>query len=162
MLISVQSSGYIPVGQIIRVISLSLCLVKPWHFLTFVDYWMINTSLTRLLNHHKDLTGTGKSVYYYGQYIQQCTICKHYNRYLFWLQFQRVTCSLQKMQTNEKLSVGRMFSVQDSLPKLPVPPLDQTLQKYLRSVRPLLTDDEYANTQKVIIYIHTCCWESYS
>ncbi|XP_078324436.1 carnitine O-acetyltransferase-like isoform X4 [Crassostrea virginica] len=64
--------------------------------------------------------------------------------------FQRVTCSLQKMQTNEKLSVGRMFSVQDSLPKLPVPPLDQTLQKYLRSVRPLLTDDEYANTQKIV------------
>lgn len=66
------------------------------------------------------------------------------------MQLHRVSCNLQKMQTNEKLFVGRMFSVQDSLPKLPVPALEQTLQKYLRSVRPLLTDEEYAKTQKVI------------
>lgn len=69
------------------------------------------------------------------------------------MQLHRVSCNLQKMQTNEKLFVGRMFSVQDSLPKLPVPALDQTLQKYLRSVRPLLTDEEYAKTQKVIYEI---------
>ncbi|XP_061163747.1 carnitine O-acetyltransferase-like isoform X2 [Saccostrea echinata] len=62
----------------------------------------------------------------------------------------RVSCNLQRMQTDGKLFVGRMFSVQDSLPKLPVPPLEQTLQKYLRSVRPLLTDEEYVNTQKVV------------
>lgn len=66
------------------------------------------------------------------------------------VQLHRVSCNLQKMQTNEKLFVGRMFSVQDSLPKLPVPALEQTLQKYLRSVRPVLTDEEYAKTQKVI------------
>lgn len=69
------------------------------------------------------------------------------------VQLHRVSCNLQKMQTNEKLFVGRMFSVQDSLPKLPVPALEQTLQKYLRSVRPLLTDEEYAKTQKVIYEI---------
>nr|XP_011435097.2 carnitine O-acetyltransferase isoform X2 [Crassostrea gigas] len=66
------------------------------------------------------------------------------------VKLHRVSCNLQKMQTNEKLFVGRMFSVQDSLPKLPVPALDQTLQKYLRSVRPLLTDEEYAKTQKIV------------
>lgn len=69
------------------------------------------------------------------------------------VQLHRVSCNLQKMQTNEKLFVGRMFSVQDSLPKLPVPALEQTLQKYLRSVRPVLTDEEYAKTQKVIYEI---------
>ena len=44
---------------------------------------------------------------------------------------------------------GRMFSVQYSLPKLPVPPLQQTLDKYLRTCKPLLTEEEYANTEQV-------------
>jgi carnitine O-acetyltransferase len=55
------------------------------------------------------------------------------------------------MPTDGKLFVGRMFSVQDSLPKLPVPALEQTVQKYLRSVHPLLSDEEYANTLKVYL-----------
>ncbi|XP_048776623.1 carnitine O-acetyltransferase-like isoform X2 [Ostrea edulis] len=63
---------------------------------------------------------------------------------------QRVSCNIQKMQTDGKLFVGRMFSVQDSLPKLPVPPLEQTVQKYLRTVQPLLSDEEYANTLKIV------------
>uniref|UniRef100_A0A0B7BDL7 Choline/carnitine acyltransferase domain-containing protein n=2 Tax=Arion vulgaris TaxID=1028688 RepID=A0A0B7BDL7_9EUPU len=45
---------------------------------------------------------------------------------------------------------GRTFSVQYSLPKLPVPALDQTLKKYLDSCRPLLTDDEYNTTLQVV------------
>ncbi|PVD21630.1 hypothetical protein C0Q70_17429 [Pomacea canaliculata] len=45
---------------------------------------------------------------------------------------------------------GRMFSVQYSLPRLPVPPLQQTLDKYLRSVRPLVTDEEFKTTQKIV------------
>ncbi|KAI7816719.1 acyltransferase ChoActase/COT/CPT, partial [Gamsiella multidivaricata] len=32
---------------------------------------------------------------------------------------------------------------QDQLPSLPVPPLDQTLTRYLESIRPLTSDDEY-------------------
>ncbi|KAF9091948.1 hypothetical protein BGX29_010669, partial [Mortierella sp. GBA35] len=32
---------------------------------------------------------------------------------------------------------------QDQLPDLPIPPLDQTLARYLDSVRPLTTDQEY-------------------
>ena len=32
---------------------------------------------------------------------------------------------------------------EDLLPHLPVPPLEKTLQRYLRSVQPLLTEAEY-------------------
>lgn len=36
-----------------------------------------------------------------------------------------------------------LYSYQGSLPKLPVPPIKDTLRRYLRSVRPLLGDEEY-------------------
>ncbi|KAK0140979.1 Choline O-acetyltransferase [Merluccius polli] len=36
----------------------------------------------------------------------------------------------------------------DSLPKLPVPNLEDTLDLYLRSMRPLLTEEQYKETQK--------------
>ncbi|CAL1270555.1 unnamed protein product [Larinioides sclopetarius] len=39
---------------------------------------------------------------------------------------------------------------QKSLPRLPVPPLHPSLEKYLLSVRPLLTEEEYQNTVKVV------------
>ena len=51
---------------------------------------------------------------------------------------------------------GRMFSVQYSLPHLPVPPLQQTMDKYLRSVRPLVTDEEFASTQEVRSVVFEC------
>ena len=38
---------------------------------------------------------------------------------------------------------------QSNLPKLPVPPLDQTLQKFLRSVKPLNSPEDYQNAEKV-------------
>ena len=44
---------------------------------------------------------------------------------------------------------GAMFSVQAALPRFPVAPLDQTLDKYLRTARPLLTDEEYKHTEQV-------------
>jgi hypothetical protein len=47
------------------------------------------------------------------------------------------------MKPVHKKVVGRMFSLQDSLPKLPVPALDATLQKYLKTVRPLVPDEDY-------------------
>eukprot|EP00013_Stygamoeba_regulata_P017177 CAMPEP_0177680336 /NCGR_PEP_ID=MMETSP0447-20121125/30117_1 /TAXON_ID=0 /ORGANISM="Stygamoeba regulata, Strain BSH-02190019" /LENGTH=729 /DNA_ID=CAMNT_0019189657 /DNA_START=286 /DNA_END=2475 /DNA_ORIENTATION=+ len=40
------------------------------------------------------------------------------------------------------------YGFQDVLPSLPVPPLAKTVQRYLRSVRPLLTDAEYADTER--------------
>ncbi len=38
----------------------------------------------------------------------------------------------------------KTYSLQDALPSLPVPDLNQTCNKFLQSVRPLLTDEEYA------------------
>ena len=54
---------------------------------------------------------------------------------------------------------GQMLSVQYSLPHLPVPPLEQTMEKYLQTVRPLLTQDQFANTQKVgvVFVLCFCC-----
>ncbi|KAF9411733.1 Carnitine O-acetyltransferase mitochondrial [Podila epigama] len=37
---------------------------------------------------------------------------------------------------------------QDQLPSLPIPPLEQTLARYIESVRPLATDEEYERTVK--------------
>nr|CAB3230596.1 carnitine O-palmitoyltransferase 1, muscle isoform-like [Phallusia mammillata] len=37
----------------------------------------------------------------------------------------------------------KLYSYQASLPRLPVPPLKDTVSRYLRSVRPLLNDTEY-------------------
>lgn len=44
----------------------------------------------------------------------------------------------------------RTFEIDSSLPPLPLPPLNFTLDKYLRSVRPFLTDLEYLATQKKV------------
>ncbi|KJE93555.1 hypothetical protein CAOG_04324 [Capsaspora owczarzaki ATCC 30864] len=43
----------------------------------------------------------------------------------------------------------RLWELQSTLPALPVPPLHQTVDKYLKSVRPLLNDQEYATTKKL-------------
>jgi hypothetical protein len=41
------------------------------------------------------------------------------------------------------------FSFDKTLPKLPVPTLDQTLEKYLTSVRPFVTDAEFERTTEL-------------
>jgi carnitine O-palmitoyltransferase 1 len=51
-----------------------------------------------------------------------------------------------------KLFVGRnpsLYSCQNCLPTLPLPSLDDTLQRYLRSVRPLYDDVEYQRMEKL-------------
>ncbi|CAF0964623.1 unnamed protein product [Rotaria sp. Silwood1] len=51
-----------------------------------------------------------------------------------------------------KLCVGHnpsLFSCQNLLPSLPLPSLDETLQRYLRSVRPLYEDAEYQRMEKL-------------
>ena len=51
------------------------------------------------------------------------------------------------------IAIGRkytMFQHEMSLPRLPVPPLQQTMEKYLLSVRPLLTDEEFACTKAAV------------
>ncbi|XP_065916399.1 carnitine O-acetyltransferase-like isoform X2 [Dysidea avara] len=41
---------------------------------------------------------------------------------------------------------GDMLKHQSSLPKLPVPPIQQSLQKYLKAMQPLVNNDEYQKT----------------
>ncbi|KAK9707679.1 Carnitine O-acetyltransferase mitochondrial [Basidiobolus ranarum] len=48
------------------------------------------------------------------------------------------------------LENSRMYQFQKSLPKLPVPALADTCSKYLRSVRPLLDDANYAKTEAAV------------
>ena len=43
-----------------------------------------------------------------------------------------------------------MLRFEDSLPKLPVPTLEETSKRYLKSIHPLLTKDEFAASQKAV------------
>ncbi|EEP81553.1 conserved hypothetical protein [Uncinocarpus reesii 1704] len=50
----------------------------------------------------------------------------------------------------EDLSKGRMLRFEDSLPQLPVPTLQETGQKYLKSLHPLLSAEEFKRSQKAV------------
>ncbi|XP_064022938.1 peroxisomal carnitine O-octanoyltransferase isoform X2 [Pogoniulus pusillus] len=52
----------------------------------------------------------------------------------------------QVLETSEETT----FQYQDSLPSLPVPPLDESLSKYLEAVKPFLNDEEYQRTQETV------------
>lgn len=56
---------------------------------------------------------------------------------------------LNKMPWEVPKFKGRMFSVQAALPKFPVAPLQQTVEKYLKTVEPLLTQEEFEQTKKI-------------
>ncbi|CAH1785909.1 unnamed protein product, partial [Owenia fusiformis] len=58
--------------------------------------------------------------------------------------------SKKTLLSREGKYTGRMFAHQDSLPSLPVPPLQQTLQRYLDSIHPLLSEEEYKETEKIV------------
>ncbi|KAI8385598.1 acyltransferase ChoActase/COT/CPT [Blakeslea trispora] len=47
-------------------------------------------------------------------------------------------------------AAGPMLRYQKNLPKLPVPKLSETLPKYLKTVRPLLTPEEYKRTEQAV------------
>jgi carnitine O-acetyltransferase len=48
------------------------------------------------------------------------------------------------------MSKGMMLRFEDSLPRLPVPSLEETSKRYLKSVHPLLSKSEYENTSKAV------------
>ena len=50
----------------------------------------------------------------------------------------------------EDSSKGPMLRFENSLPRLPVPSLEETLKRYLKSVHPLLTKPEYEQTEKAV------------
>ena len=50
----------------------------------------------------------------------------------------------------EDTSKGPMLRFEDSLPRLPVPTLEETSRRYLKSVHPLLNKSEFEHTQKAV------------
>jgi hypothetical protein len=50
----------------------------------------------------------------------------------------------------EDASKGAMLRFEDSLPRLPIPTLEETSKRYLKSVHPLLSQTEYAQTKKAV------------
>ncbi|KAM5302946.1 peroxisomal carnitine O-octanoyltransferase isoform 1-T4 [Glossophaga mutica] len=44
----------------------------------------------------------------------------------------------------------RTFQYQDSLPSLPVPSLEESLKKYLESVKPFANEEEYKKTEEIV------------
>ncbi|KAI5295467.1 Carnitine O-acetyltransferase mitochondrial [Ascosphaera acerosa] len=50
----------------------------------------------------------------------------------------------------ENLSKGKMLRWEDSLPKLPVPSLEETGKRYLKSVHPLLSTQEFERTTAAV------------
>ncbi|KAJ2640693.1 Carnitine O-acetyltransferase mitochondrial, partial [Coemansia sp. RSA 1287] len=45
---------------------------------------------------------------------------------------------------------GALFAQQEQLPKLPVPDLESTLQKYVESLKPVLSESEYKHSAHVV------------
>lgn len=56
----------------------------------------------------------------------------------------------ENLPTEGELSIMSTFSIDNILPSLPVPDLEKTLQKYLDSVKPQVTEIEYLNTEKIV------------
>lgn len=44
-----------------------------------------------------------------------------------------------------------LYSFQSSIPRLPVPSLEDTIRRYLKSVRPLLKEEDYENREKMAL-----------
>jgi carnitine O-palmitoyltransferase 1 len=63
----------------------------------------------------------------------------------------KVWFSLVKALSGVKPS---LYNFQGCLPSLPVPPLKQTTDKFLDSVKPLLTEDEYKDMQHKVALFH--------
>ncbi|KAK3788215.1 hypothetical protein RRG08_041220 [Elysia crispata] len=60
---------------------------------------------------------------------------------------------LGKMTVEEPAQMavkGRTFSAQYNLPRLPVPALEQTLNRYLDTCRPLLDDEQFKATSEIV------------
>ena len=49
-----------------------------------------------------------------------------------------------------KIPGGRTFAHQDKLPKLPVPPLEETCKRYLRALEALQDETEHAQTKAAV------------
>jgi carnitine O-acetyltransferase len=60
----------------------------------------------------------------------------------------KVEFPLLPPEWRDRFQRGQMHKFRDQLVKLPVPPLQQTLDKYIASVEPLLTEEELSETKR--------------
>lgn len=60
------------------------------------------------------------------------------------------TLVAQQLSASQDSSKKNLFKYQDSLPRLPVPTLEETLPKYLETIKPLLTPEEYVKTEAIV------------
>lgn len=44
----------------------------------------------------------------------------------------------------------RFIHIFQDLPKVPVPPLEQTMTEYLRALQPIVTSQQYEKTEKIV------------
>jgi carnitine O-acetyltransferase len=68
-------------------------------------------------------------------------------RYRSWLQSPKYLPFIGALVEHPK---SKTFSFQKVLPPLPVPTLEETCEKYLQTVRPLLTDEEFLRTKVAV------------
>ncbi len=45
---------------------------------------------------------------------------------------------------------NKTYSLQDRMPRLPVPDLKKTCEKYLKTVKPLVTQEEFERTRREV------------
>jgi hypothetical protein len=50
----------------------------------------------------------------------------------------------------ENLILFLLFSFLKALPKLPVPPLEQTMSEYLRAVQPIVSSQQFEKTERIV------------
>lgn len=55
-----------------------------------------------------------------------------------------------RMPTPTNTAAGSTFGGESSLPKLPVPTLEETLSRYLASVKPLVSESQFLKTQEAV------------
>ncbi|KAI8593385.1 acyltransferase ChoActase/COT/CPT [Geranomyces variabilis] len=53
-------------------------------------------------------------------------------------------------QSSPSQRAPRTFDLQDTLPRLPIPPLKETADRYLRTLRPLLSESQYASSAAAV------------
>ncbi|KAL8979169.1 MAG: hypothetical protein Q9205_005432 [Flavoplaca limonia] len=63
---------------------------------------------------------------------------------------RRAVSNNESIGYREDNSKGPMLRFEDSLPRLPVPTLEETSRRYLKSVYPLLNQAEFENTRKAV------------
>jgi carnitine O-palmitoyltransferase 1 len=74
--------------------------------------------------------------------------------YKGWL-FEQTSLTTKAWAILLKLLVGpgphTLYEFEDSLPRLPLPSLEQTCTKYLETVKPLLSDDDFEHTRRLVL-----------